>query len=92
MPIPADVAEELERRRAAEEREARRETRRDLTRTALACLGWAALGIASILASARTTSMWVGRAAFYGGIGIGNAGILFTLLAAYRRGERRGDW
>lgn len=92
MPLPADVSDELERRRAAEEREARRETRRDLTRTALACLAWAALGIASILTSAHTTNMWVGQAAFYGGIGVGNAGIIFTLLAAYRRGEQRGDW
>lgn len=92
MPVDPELAAELQRRRDAEWEEARRDTRADLTRTALLCLAWSALGIALILASARTTIMWVGRAAFYGGIGVGVAGILFTLLAAYRRGERRGDW
>ena len=72
--------------------EANRDRRRDLALTALACLGWSALGIACILWSGHTTNYTYGTIAFYGGLGIGNGGIIFTLLGAYRRGEKRGDW
>jgi hypothetical protein len=72
--------------------QAERDRRRDLLLTALACLGWSALGIMCILWSAHTTNYTYGTIAFYGGLGIGNAGIIFTLLGAYRRGEKRGDW
>ena len=72
--------------------EASRDRRRDLALTAFACLGWSALGLACILWSAHTTNYTYGTMAFYGGIGIGNGGIIFTLLGAYRRGEKRGDW
>jgi hypothetical protein len=72
--------------------EAERDRRRDLGLAALACLGWSALGITCILWSAHTTNYTYGTMAFYGGLGIGNGGIIFTLLGAYRRGEKRGDW
>lgn len=72
--------------------EASRDRRRDLGRTAIACLGWSALGIACILWSGHTTNYTYGTIAFYSGVGIGNGGIIFTLLGAYRRGEKRGDW
>jgi hypothetical protein len=42
--------------------------------------------------SAHTTDEVLGHAAFWGGLGLGNSGIIYTLLAAYRRGEKRGDW
>jgi hypothetical protein len=71
---------------------ANRDRRRDFSLTALACLGWSALGIACILWSGHTTNYTYGTMAFYGGLGIGNGGIIFTLLGAYRRGEKRGDW
>lgn len=92
VPIARDLMEDMIAKRAAEAVEARRDTMRDLTRSALACLGWSLLGVACILWSAHTTDFLVGKAAFYGGIGIGFGGIMFTLLAAYRRGEKRGDW
>jgi hypothetical protein len=84
--------DEMIAKRAAEAVAAHRDKVRDLTRSALACLGWSLLGVACILWSAHTTNYTLGKAAFYGGIGIGAGGILFTLLAAYRRGEKRGDW
>jgi hypothetical protein len=72
--------------------QASRDRRRDLALTALACLGWSALGIFCILWSAHTTDYTYGTIAFYGGAGVGNAGIIFSLAGAYRRGEKRGDW
>ena len=87
-----ELLDAIAAREAAAHIEANRDRRRDLARTALACLGWSALGIACILGSGHTTNYTVGTIAFYGGLGIGNAGIIFSLLGAYRRGEKRGDW
>ena len=77
-------------RRQAEEADA--DKRRDVVLTALACLFWMGLGVACLLWSFHTTDEGYGRAAFFAGLGIGNGGIIFTLLGFYRRGERRGDW
>ncbi len=71
---------------------AERDKRRDFVRTALLCLVWSGLGIGCILWSAHTTNSIYGRIAFFAGLAIGNGGVIFTLLAAYRRGEERGDW
>ena len=92
MPLPRHLLEEMAARRAAETVEAERDTRWDHVRTALLCVFWSGLGIFGILWSAHTTDMSWGKAAFFGGLAVGNGGIIFTLLAAYRRGERRGDW
>ncbi|HEU4642544.1 MAG TPA: hypothetical protein VFS44_08825 [Gemmatimonadaceae bacterium] len=91
MPLPREILAELASKRAAERAAAERDRRRDLARTALECFGWAAAGILAILWSVHTTDPTAGRVAFYGGMGLGNGGILLSLLAAYRRGERRGD-
>ena len=92
MPIPPDIRDELARRRFDEHREAQRDTRRDHLRTALACWIWCLLGLALIALSMRLTDETIAQALFWGGLGIGNAGMIFTLLGAYRRGEKRGDW
>jgi hypothetical protein len=77
-------------RRLAEEADG--DKRRDALLTALACLGWMLLGLFCLAWSFHTTDPVYGRAAFFAGIGIGNGGIVFTLLGFYRRGEQRGDW
>jgi hypothetical protein len=92
VPIPRKYYEELQTRRAEEARDAHGDLRRDLMLSALLCWLWAGLGILLILWSAHTTNMFYGRLAFVAGIGIGNGGVIFTLLGAYRRGEKRGDW
>lgn len=92
MPLPKHLLDELGARRDAESKEAQRDKWRDILVTSLQCLAWSAVGIALVLWSAHTTSLTYGRMAFFAGLGIGNGGIIFTLLAAYRRGERRGDW
>ena len=92
MPPLDDLIEATERRRAAGDLEAKRIMRRDLAWTALQCVCWVALGLGLIGWSLHTTDVTLGRAAFFAGLGFGNAGWLFSVLAAYVRGERRGDW
>jgi hypothetical protein len=86
------MLDEMAARQYAAERDAARVTRRDLLLTALACFGWCVVALALIGWSAHTTDEGYGRMAFALGLGAGNAGIIFTCLAAYRRGEQRGDW
>jgi hypothetical protein len=42
--------------------------------------------------SAHTTDVKAGWIAVWTGLLIGNGGVLFTLLRAFLRGERRGWW
>lgn len=83
---------EMQEKRMREREAAAAETRRDLLQTALLCVLWCAAGIFLLLWSFHTTSAAYGRMAFYAGLAIGNGGWVFTMLAAYRRGEERGDW
>jgi hypothetical protein len=92
MPLPKHFLESMAERRRAEAVQANRDKAWDYVLTALKCFVWCAVGTFLIAWSAHTTDETLGRAAFWGGLGIGNAGIIFTLLAAYRRGEKRGDW
>lgn len=92
MPLRKQLLEEMGRAREAAEIEADRIRRRDMIRTGAACVMWMLLGLYLLGWSMHTTDDRYARAAFYGGVIIGNAGIIFTLLRAYRRGEQRGDW
>ncbi len=92
MPLPRPLLEEMAARRCQERELAERDRRRDMVRTALACVGWCALGLFCIAWAFHTTDEAYGRVAFLAGIAIGNGGVIATLLSAYRRGERRGDW
>lgn len=98
MPVttePPELQELLDQMAAVHLRqatEAERDRRRDAISTALECVGWSMLGIFCIGWALHTTDITYGKMAFWGGIGIGNAGNLFALVRAYRRGERRGDW
>jgi hypothetical protein len=92
MPLPADLLEGMVERSQAAESRARWDLRIDLALTALACMAFSTTGIALIGFALHTTDPWIGRICFWSGLAVGNSGILFTLLAAYRRGERRGDW
>ena len=87
-----DGVEAAQLRRAERDVEAKRITRRDLAWTALQCVSWVLLGLLLIGWSLHTTDLALARAAFYAGLGVGNAGWLFSVLAAYVRGEKRGDW
>lgn len=86
------MLESMAVKRREEAVQANRDKVRDYVLTALSCFAWCGAGVFLIAWSAHTTDQTLGNAAFWGGLGIGNAGIIFTLLAAYRRGEKRGDW
>jgi len=92
MPLPERLQRELAAKREAESRRARRDTWRDIGLTCLQVIVWCVLGLASLLTSFHVRDDLTGRMLFWGGLAVGNGGMLFTLLAAYRRGEARGDW
>jgi hypothetical protein len=92
MPLRKELLEEMARARENAEIEAERVLRRDLIRTAASCVAWMLIGLYLLGWSFHTTDDRYARLAFYAGIAVGNAGIVFTLLRAYRRGEQRGDW
>lgn len=86
------LREEMAARNRDQHVEAEREKWRDLAVSALQAMGWVAIGLALIAWALHSTSDTYGRIAFYSGVAIGNGGWVFTMLAAYRRGEKRGDW
>jgi hypothetical protein len=90
--LPEEIALEMNMRLAELMKDAERDKRRDLILSGLACVAWATLGVLCVVWSAYTTNETYARLAFYGGVALGNGGVAFTLLAAYRRGEQRGDW
>ena len=92
MPIPREIREELQRKRLSEHRQAERDKRWDFLRTALQCWWWCFAGVAMIAWSLQFSDERYARAVFWAGIGVGNAGIIFSILGLYRRGEARGDW
>lgn len=92
MPLPKHVLEEIGRVRLAEQREAERITRREYVRAIGLCLFWLAVGLSLVGWALHTTDVREAHMAFWGGLALGNGGILHTLAGAYLRGERRGDW
>jgi hypothetical protein len=92
MPIPQPSQDEMSARRADESERAGRDKARAIVQTALACVGWAAAGLFCLMWSAHTTDVKAGWIAVWTGLLIGNGGVLFTLLRAFLRGERRGWW
>ena len=92
MPLPAHLLQELSVKYARAHEAAHRDMVRDLVRCGLHCVFWMAVGLFCLAWSFHTTDLLYGKMAFFAGIAVGNGGILATLGAAYRRGERRGDW
>ena len=78
--------------RLAAGRDAQRETRRDLLRASLQCAGFCAAGLFVMFFAFYVDDLQVGRAFLWGGMLVGYSGIAYTLVSAYRRGEKRGDW
>ena len=70
---------------------AERARQRELVRTGLLCITWMMIGLYLLGWSMHTSDEHYGRIAFYSGVIVGNAGILYTLLNCYRRLEKRGD-
>jgi hypothetical protein len=92
VPTPRKDYEALIVRREAEHRRAESDTFRDLLKTSLHLVLWVLAGWTFIGFSAHTTNATIGWILFWIGLAIWIPGVLFSLLAAYRRGEKRGDW
>lgn len=92
MPLPNLPPRELAARYAAQAHNAERDKRRAFLLGAVLCLAWATLGVLCIMWSVHSRHEVWREVAFWGGLGIGNGGVIFTLLYIYKRGEERGDW
>ena len=92
MGIPRKAYDEQVARGEAEHRAAQSETYRDLALTCGHMVLWVLVGWAFIGLAVHTTSLALGKVLWWTGIGLWIPGVLFSLLAAYRRGEKRGDW
>jgi hypothetical protein len=92
---PADVLipsrEERARDRLEADRLATRDARLALLRAAAECWFWCLLGLACLAWSLHTADYRSGLVAFWGGLVIGNSGLLFTLTRHYNRAKERGD-
>lgn len=75
-----------------DERAARRDYWRDMGRTAVHLALSVAAGLALIGWSFHSTDETVAPLLWLAGQGIWLCGVLWSLLAAYRRGHARGDW
>lgn len=86
LPSPEERAAEL----ASTEREVRRQIRWVYGRAALLCLFWMTLGLALVGWAVSTSDESSGLIAFWGGLLVGNVGILGTLLVTYHRAIAEG--
>ncbi len=94
MPTPRLQAE-LERigaERLAAQREVERAARRGVWLALLGCVASCAAGMLILAFAFLTKDRQLGFVFFWSGLTLGYAGMAYSLLSAYRRGEARGDW
>ncbi|MBA3671382.1 MAG: hypothetical protein H0W68_05100 [Gemmatimonadaceae bacterium] len=92
MPMPQRYRDELMKNRADEHRAALSDTSRDLLKTCAHMVFWVLAGWVFIGFAVHTTQAALGRVLYLTGFLVWVPGVLFSILAAYRRGEKRGDW
>lgn len=78
--------------RAAAERDAQRETRLAWLRVLGEIAVWTIAGLTGIGLAWHSQDFGVGKAWWWSGATIWVGGVTTSVLAAYRRGEERGDW
>jgi hypothetical protein len=91
MPLPRHIREELERKRVEEHRQATRDSFWANLRTALMCIVWSGVGLVCMAWGLHTTDRGLGEIAWKGGVVVGYAGILFTLMRWHAKAKHRGD-
>lgn len=79
-------------RHAKAEREARRDTRREMLRVMGIIAFWTVGGLALIGMGFHVTDRTIGMAFWWGGHITWIGGVASAIHTAYRRGEARGDW
>jgi hypothetical protein len=92
MPMPQEYRDALVEKHARAEREARRDTRREMLRVMALIAFWSLCGLALIGMAFHVTDRTIGRAFWLGGHIVWIAGVASAIHSAYRRGEQRGDW
>jgi hypothetical protein len=92
MPMPRKYIDEQIENRSRSERDARRETARDMLRSMGHIVFWVLCGLAFLGLALHTDDHAVGMMFWWAGHAVWIGGVAGALLAAYRRGERRGDW
>jgi hypothetical protein len=79
-------------RYAQAEREARRDTRREMLRVMGMIAFWVACGLLLIGMALHVTDHAIGMAFWWAGHAVWIGGVASAIHTAYRRGEARGDW
>ena len=92
MPMPEKYRRALIESHDASERLARRETARDLLRTCGHIVFWVLAGLGLFALAFHSSDRTVGMMFWWAAHAVWIGGVSAALLAAYRRGERRGDW
>jgi len=92
MPIPQRYRDQLLESHAAAEREAQHETRIDFARTVRDIVLWTVLGAALMGLAMSVSDESYGRVFWWLGHSVWFGGVTWSAVAAYHRGERRGDW
>lgn len=87
---PGDEEQVVQHER--DEREARRDYRRDMRRTAVHLALSVTVGLGLIGWSWHSTDETIAPTLWLVGQGTWLCGVICSLLAAYRRGHARGDW
>ena len=78
--------------RSESEKQANRIYRREMVRACAECFAWCLVGLVIMAVGFHVHDENSGKAWMYGGMIVGNAGVLYSCYMAYRRGEDRGDW
>ena len=91
MPLPRELREEMERKHADEHRQASRDAYWANVRAALMCLGWSFAGLAVMGLGLHTSDAELGQVYWKGGMVLGYAGILFTIVRWHLKRRERGD-
>lgn len=92
MPLPSELQQLLQDRRASEERAARVQTRRELVTTLALLAFWVLVGMGWIGWSLHSSDESVAWIYWWTGWLFWVGGVLWTLHRAYQRGVERGDW
>ena len=92
MPLPPEYQELLVKRRTEEEKAAKHETRVELAKTFGYIALWTVIGLAFIGLSWHVTDVGYGWIFWWSGALFWVAGVWVTVMAAYQRGVKRGDW
>jgi hypothetical protein len=92
MPLPTELQQVLIERRAAEERAARANTRREYLATLALLVFWVLVGMVWIGFALHSTDEAMSWIYWWTGWLLWVGGVLWTLHRAYVRGVERGDW